>query len=97
MAVAQPATTIDTDFAPETHTVGSSSVQSGVITTGSGLIRISTTTHCHIKFGDNPTATEEDLLIPPDHVEFFTFGSGQKVAFIAHGGGAGEINIASID
>jgi hypothetical protein len=97
MAIAPSATTIDTDFTPETHTVGSSSVQSGVITTGSGLIRISTTTHCHIKFGANPTATEEDLLLPPDHVEFFTFVSGQKVAFIAHGGGAGEINIASVD
>ena len=97
MAVTHSATTIDPDFAPETHTVGSSSVQSGVITTGSGLIRISTTTHCHIKFGANPTATEEDLLLPPDHVEFFTFVSGQKVAFIAHGGGAGEINISAID
>jgi len=97
MAVTHSVTTIDPDFAPETHTVGSSSVQSGVITTGSGLIRISTTTHCHIKFGANPTATEEDLLLPPDHVEFFTFVSGQKVAFIAHGGGAGEINISAVD
>jgi hypothetical protein len=97
MALAQGATTIDPDFAPETHTVGASSVQSGVITSGSGLIRISTTTHCHIKFGANPTATEEDLLIPPDHVEFFTFTSGQKVAFISHGGGTGEINICAVD
>lgn len=97
MAIAPSATTIDPDFAPETHTIGSSSAQSGVITTGSGLIRISTTTHCHIKFGANPTATEEDLLIPADYVEFFTFGSGQKVAFIAHGGGAGEINISAVD
>ena len=97
MAIAPSATTIDPDFAPETHTIGSSSAQSGVITTGSGLIRISTTTHCHIKFGANPTATEEDLLIPTDYVEFFTFVSGQKVAFIAHGGGAGEINISAVD
>jgi len=97
MAISQSATTIDPDFASETHTVGSSSVQSGVITTGSGLIRISTTTHCHIAFGANPTATEESLLVPPDHVEFFTFVSGQKVAFIAHGGGAGEINISAVD
>ena len=42
-------TRIDPDFTPETHTVGASSVQSGVITTGSGLIRIATTTHCHIQ------------------------------------------------
>jgi hypothetical protein len=97
MAISQSATTIDPDFAPETHTVGSSSVQSGIITTGSGLIRISTTTHCHIAFGANPTATEESLLVPPDHVEFFTFVSGQKVAFIAHGGGTGEINICAVD
>ena len=90
-------TSIDPDFAPETHTVGSSSAQSGVITTGSGLVRISTTTHCHIKFGANPTATEEDFLMPSDHVEVFAFISGQKIAFIAHGGGAGEINICAVD
>jgi len=90
-------TSIDPDFAPETHTVGSSSAQSGVITTGSGLIRIATTTHCHIAFGVNPTATEESMLLPEHHVEIFSFVSGQKVAFIAHGGGAGEINITSLD
>jgi hypothetical protein len=90
-------TSIDPDFAPETHTVGSSSAQSGVITTGSGLVRISTTTHCHLKFGANPTATEEDFLMPSDHVEVFAFISGQKIAFIAHGGGAGEINICAVD
>ena len=90
-------TTIDPDFTPETHTIGSSSAQSSVITTGSGLVRISTTGHCHIKFGVNPTATEEDLLVPPDHVEFFAFKSGEKIAFISHGGGTGEINICAID
>lgn len=90
-------TTIDPDFAPETHTVGNTSAQSGIITTGSGLIRIATTTHCHIKFGVNPTATEEDLLIPENSVEVFAFVSGQKVAFIAHGAGAGEINISAVD
>ena len=90
-------TKIDPDFTPETHTVGSSSAQSGVITTGSGLVRIATTTHCHIKFGANPTATEEDLLIPEHHVEVFAFKSGEKISFIAHGGGAGEINISAVD
>jgi hypothetical protein len=90
-------TRIDPDFNPETHTVGNSSAQSGVIITGSGLIRIATTTHCHIKFGTNPTATEEDLLMPEHHVEVFAFTSGHKVAFIAHAGGAGEINISAVD
>jgi hypothetical protein len=90
-------TKIDPDYVSETHDIGSSSAQSGVITTGSGLIRISTTSHCHIKFGANPTATEEDLMLPADHVEIFAFKSGEKVAFIHHGGGAGEINICAID
>ena len=90
-------TKIDPDYVSETHDIGSSSAQSGVITTGSGLIRISTTSHCHIKFGANPTATEEDLMLPADHVEIFAFKSGEKVAFIHHGGGAGEINITSLD
>lgn len=90
-------TTIDADFTPESHTVGATSAQSSAITTGSGLIRIATTTHCHIKFGANPTATEEDLLLPADHVEIFSFVSGQKVAFISHGGGSGEINISAVD
>ena len=89
--------TIDTDFTPETHNINSTSAQSGVITTGSGLIRICTTAHCHIKFGTNPTATEEDLMLPADHVEIFAFKSGEKVAFIHHGGGAGEINICAVD
>ena len=90
-------TKIDPDFAPETHTVGNTSVQSGVITTGSGLVRISVTTNVHIKFGTNPTATEEDLLMPTDHVEVFAFKSGDKIAFIGHGVVSGEINISAVD
>ena len=90
-------TRIDPDFTPETHDIGSNSAQSGVIITGSGLIRICTTAHCHIKFGANPTATEEDVMLPPNHVEIFAFKSGEKVAFIHHGGGSGEINISAVD
>jgi hypothetical protein len=90
-------TKIDPDYVSETHDIGSSSAQSGVITTGSGLIRIATTSHCHIRFGTNPSASEEDLMLPANHVEIFSFVSGQKVAFIHHGGGAGEINISAVD
>jgi hypothetical protein len=90
-------TTIDPDYFSETHNIGASSAQSSAVITGSGLIRISTTAHAHIRFGTNPTATEEDLMLPANHVEIFTFVSGQKVAFIHHGGGAGEINICAID
>jgi hypothetical protein len=90
-------TRIDPDFTPETHTVNNTSAQSSVITTGSGRIRIATTTGTHVKFGANPTATTEDILIPANHVEIFEFGSGQKVAFIRHGGGSGSINISAVD
>jgi hypothetical protein len=34
-------------------------------------------------------------MLPPNHVEIFAFKSGEKVAFIHHGGGSGEINISS--
>jgi len=90
-------TRIDPDFTPETHDVGSASAQSSAIITGSGLVRIATTTHCHVKFGANPTATEEDILLPADHVEIFAFKSGEKIAFLHHGGGSGEINISAVD
>lgn len=90
-------TRIDPDFTPETHTIGSLSAQSLAINTGSGKVRISVTTHAHIKFGSNPTATEEDVLLPSNTVEIFSFISGDKVAFLHHGGGSGEINICAVD
>ena len=90
-------TKIDPDFTPETHTVNNVSAQSSVITTGSGLVRIATTTSTHVKFGANPTATTEDVLVPANHVEVFVFKSGEKIAFIHHGGGSGEINITVVD
>ncbi len=90
-------TKIDPDFTPETHTVNNTSAQSSTIITGSGLVRIAVTSGTHVKFGTNPTATVEDVLIPTDHVEVFAFKSGEKIAFIHHGGGSGEINIAVVD
>ena len=89
---------IDTDFTPETHTLGSSSAQSSAIITGSGIVRIAVRgTHAHIKIGYNPTATEESLLMPENTVEYFQIRSGQQVAFIKAGDGTGEINFAAID
>ena len=90
-------TTIDPDTSSGTYSVGNTSAQSSAITTGSGKIRIATTTHAHIKFGANPTATENDPLMPTDHVEIFSFKSGDKIAFIGHGAGAGEISITAVE
>jgi hypothetical protein len=36
-------------------------------------------------------------MLPPNHVEIFAFKSEEKVAFIHHGGGSGEINISAVD
>jgi hypothetical protein len=89
---------IDPDFTPETHTIGATSAQSSAITTQSGIIRIAISgTHVHVKFGANPTATEEDIMCTQDSVQYFAFKSGDKVAFIKSGDGTGQINIASID
>ena len=88
-------TTIDPDFTPESHTVGNTSAQSGVITTGSGLIRIAVTGGTHIKFGANPTATVEDVMVVG--TEIFSFKSGDKIAFIHHGGGSAIISICAVD
>ena len=88
-------TTIDTDFTPECHSVGNTSAQSGVITTQSGLIRISVTGGTHIKFGANPTATTEDVMVVG--TEIFSFKSGDKIAFIHHGGGSAIISICAVD
>jgi len=90
-------TKLDPDTSSGTYTVGNTSAQSDVIITGSGRVRIAVTTHAHIKFGKNPTATENDPLMPTDHVEIFEFKSGEKVAFIGHGAGAGEISITAVD
>jgi len=89
---------IDPDFTPETHSVGATSAQSSAIITQSGIIRIAISgTHVHVKFGANPTATEEDIMCTQDSVQYFAFKSGDKVAFIKSGDGSGQINIASID
>jgi hypothetical protein len=91
-------TKIDPDFTPLSYTVGTSSAQSAVIVTGSGLVRIaSKACEIHIKFGANPVATTSDILIPPDHVEIFSFKSGDKIAFIRASSSTGDISICAVD
>jgi hypothetical protein len=88
---------IDSDFTPETHTLGGTSAQSSAITTQSGLIRIAVKgTHAHVAFGANPTATEDSFLISENTSEIFTFVSGHKVAYLKTSG-TGEINICALD
>jgi hypothetical protein len=89
-------TNIDYDFTPESHDVTNTSQQSSAITTGSGLVRIAVSTHTHVAFGSNPTATLNDVMVPEHTVEIFRIKSGDKIAFIHHGT-AGKINISTID
>ena len=89
---------IDPDYFSETHTIGGTSAQSSAVITGSGIVRISISgTHAHIKFGSNPTATENDVMLTQDSVNYFSFKSGEKIAFIKGGDGSGQINICAVD
>ena len=91
-------TKIDPDYFSKSYSVAETSTQSDAITTGSGLIRIAVRSgHCHVKFGANPTASDDDVMMPENHVEIFSFVSGNKVAFIRVGGGSSEINISAVD
>jgi hypothetical protein len=89
---------IDPDYFSETHTIGATSAQSSAVITGSGIVRISISgTHAHIKFGSNPTATENDVMLTQDSVNYFSFKSGEKIAYIKGGDGSGQINICAVD
>jgi len=89
---------IDPDYFSETHTIGATSAQSSAVITGSGIVRISISgTHAHIKFGSNPTATENDVMLTQDSVNYFSFKSEEKIAYIKGGDGTGQINICAVD
>jgi len=91
-------TNLDPDFTPLVYTVGTSSAQSAVIVTGSGLVRLATKAcEAHVAFGSNPTATTSSVLMPPDHVEIFSFKSGDKIAFIRSASTSGDLSICAVD
>lgn len=46
------------------------------------VIRMVSTTDCHIRFGDTPTATSSHMLLPANVVEYFRVTPGVKVAAI---------------
>ena len=91
-------TTIDPDNTAYNASITTSSQASSAIVTGSGIIRISVQgNHCHVSFGSAPTASvTTSFFIPNNTVEFFTFKSGEKVAFIGNTS-AGSISIVAVD
>lgn len=46
------------------------------------LIRVVSTTNCHLAIGSAPTATTSDLFLVANREEYFWIHPGEKVAFI---------------
>ena len=51
------------------------------------IIRLVSTTDCHIRFDGTPTATTSQMYLPASVVEYFRVTPGQKVAVIQRAAG----------
>ena len=98
MTIINGITTIDPDNTAYVASITATSQASSAIITGSGMIRISTQgNHVHLAFGATPTASvTTSFFMPTNSTEFFTFKSGEKVAFIGNTA-AGSISIIAVD
>jgi hypothetical protein len=56
------------------------STQSAPFAQSTGLVRLTADADAHIKFGDDPSATANDMLLPNGAVEYFTVIPGDKLA-----------------
>ena len=70
---------------PQLVAYAASSVQSGAL--GCVVVRVVSTTDCHIAFGANPTATANSMLLPAKVPEFFICSTTDKVAAIQDAAG----------
>lgn len=61
---------------------GTSAAVTNAFGAGTTVIRIVSTTDCHIRFGDAPTATTNHMLLPANVVEYFAVSPGVKVAAV---------------
>ena len=71
--------------APQVVAYVGSSVQSAAI--GGPVVRVVSTTDCHIAFGANPTATATSMLLPAKVPEYFICSPTDKVAAIQDAAG----------
>lgn len=70
------------------------SAQSTALSADASVIRIVSTTDCHVLIGDNPTATTTSTFLPAGLVEYVGCKGGNKVAAIQKSGGtAGSLFI----
>jgi hypothetical protein len=49
---------------------------------GTNVVRVVAAVHCHIAFGQSPTATTSSVKLPPNVPEYFAVTPGQKIAAI---------------
>jgi hypothetical protein len=59
------------------------STQSAAIKYGTHLVRLHSIGACHVKVGDDPTATTNDMRLAIGQTEYFAVQAGQKIAVIA--------------
>ncbi len=65
-------------------TISGTSAQSAAFAAGTSLIRVHTDAICSIAFGDNPTATTNNLRMSADQTEYFAVVPGSKIAVISN-------------
>ena len=65
-----------------TISVASSSAQSSAHAATTNVVRLVSTTDCHVSFGSNPTATTSSMYLPANQVEYFLVAASEKVAAI---------------
>jgi len=63
-------------------------------TIGSSLVRVVSTTACHIAFGASPTATTSDAYLPADIPEYFRCARTDKISAIQVSSG-GNLNVTA--
>lgn len=67
----------------QTITVGTASAAiTNAVGANIGVVRLISTTACHIKIAQTPTATTSDAYMAAGREEYFTIHPGEKVAAI---------------
>ena len=60
----------------------SSAANSTAFASGTTVVRVVSTTDCHIIFATSPTATTSTAYLPANQVEYFKATAGEKIAAI---------------
>lgn len=68
-------------------TISGSSAASPAFTNQTTIVRVVSTTDCHIRFDGTPTATTSSMLLPANVVEYFRVTPGHKIAGIQRSAG----------